>query len=129
MLRRCEDAKAANYERYGGRGISVCEEWHTFVKFYSWALENGYDPGLQLDRIDNDGPYSPDNCRFQTLQQNSNNRRSSKYVTAFGETKTVADWGRDGRCVVSYNTLRARLLFNWVPETALTTEKRPGRWK
>ena len=76
MKRRCYDSKTWNYKNYGGRGIRVCNKWNNdVVKFIEWALINGYGKGLQIDRINNDGDYSPDNCRFVTPKENSNNRR------------------------------------------------------
>lgn len=92
MKTRCENPKRENFERYGGRGITICEEWHEAKNFVEWALNNGYKKGLQLDRIDNDKGYSPYNCRFVTPSENSRNRRNTKYLTLGGETKSVAEW-------------------------------------
>ena len=92
MKGRCENPNRSNYERYGGRGISVCAEWHKAKNFIKWALENGYKKGLQLDRIDNNGNYCPDNCRWVTVKQNSRNRRNTVLLTINGETKSVAEW-------------------------------------
>lgn len=69
MRRRCADPRHEKFPNYGGRGIAVCAEWQTSPRpFIAWALLNGWQPGLQIDRRDNDGPYSPDNCRFVTLR-------------------------------------------------------------
>lgn len=92
MKSRCENPKRENFERYGARGITVCKEWHEAKIFVEWALNNGYKKGLQLDRIDNDKGYSPDNCRFVTPSENSRNRRNTKYLTLNGETKSVVEW-------------------------------------
>lgn len=92
MKSRCENANRDNYARYGGRGIMVCEEWQTAENFVKWALDNGYEKGLQLDRIDNAKGYSPENCRFVTASVNSRNRRNTKFLTLKGETKCVAEW-------------------------------------
>ena len=92
MKSRCENPKRENYERYGARGIKVCEEWHEAKNFVEWALNNGYKKGLQLDRIDNNKGYSPENCRFVTATENSRNRRNTKLLTINGETKCVAEW-------------------------------------
>ena len=70
----------------------MCEEWHDSRAFVDWALSHGYEEGMQLDRIDNDGPYSPENCRWVTPKQNCRNTRRSKFLTLCGLTKTVAEW-------------------------------------
>lgn len=92
MLHRCEDPRWEKYRSYGGRGIRVCSEWHDHDAFFRWAEMSGYSDGLQLDRIDNDGPYSPENCRWVTAKQNARNRRDSKYLTLLGIRRTVAEW-------------------------------------
>lgn len=75
MKRRCYDKNYKQYKDYGGRGIQVCNEWlYSFRNFYDWAVNNGFDESLQIDRIDNDGNYEPDNCRFVTPKENANNR-------------------------------------------------------
>jgi hypothetical protein len=75
MRRRCYNRKHEGYHRYGGRGIKICEEWRMNpTAFVNWGIENGYRKGLTIDRIDNDGNYQPNNCRFVTIKVNSNNR-------------------------------------------------------
>ncbi len=71
MLNRCRRKKDKYYHRYGGRGISVCEEWHSFPPFYEWAVANGYKDILTIDRIDVDGNYEPANCQWITMVENS----------------------------------------------------------
>ena len=93
-MHRCENPKREKYKIYGGRGISVCEEWRNPVAFMDWAYSNGYAPGLQLDRIDNDGNYCPENCRFVTPSQNSCNRTSSISLCVNGISKNVSEWAR-----------------------------------
>lgn len=93
MKQRCYNPNREKYIDYGGRGIMVCDEWkESFECFAKWALSNGYKPGLQLDRIDNDGNYCPSNCRWVTPKENSRHTRKSKYLTLNNETKTVAEW-------------------------------------
>lgn len=75
MLYRCDDIRNSGYHNYGGRGIKVCKEWYDFLVFKEFCLSNGYAPGLQIDRINNDGNYEPDNCRFVTPKINSRNTR------------------------------------------------------
>ena len=90
---RCFNEKSKDFSRYGGRGIVVCEEWRgSFQAFYEWAMNNGYKEGLQLDRKDNDGPYSPENCRWATPKENSNNRRDNFKIEVNGQRKTVKEW-------------------------------------
>lgn len=83
MKQRCYDIKDKRYDRYGGRGIIICDQWlNDFNKFHEWAISNGYDDTLQIDRKDNDGNYSPSNCRFISASLNARNRgvkRSNKY--------------------------------------------------
>lgn len=93
MVKRCENERSDNFKYYGGRGIHVCEEWRVHPdSFIYWGIENGYAPGLEIDRIDNDRGYSPDNCRWVTAKENSRNRRNTVYLTINGETKSVAEW-------------------------------------
>ena len=92
MKERCQNPNAENYEWYGARGITVCQEWQQFRPFYEWAVANGWEPGLTLDRIDVDKPYEPDNCRFITLKQQFRNRRSNVLITVDGETHLQCEW-------------------------------------
>lgn len=130
MKRRCLDPHDRCYVRYGGRGISVCPEWATSPEtFIEWALAHGWERGLQIDRKDNNGNYTPDNCRFVTRKDNCRNRRDNRLVTAFGETKTMCEWAEDQRAKVGYNTLRDRLYaLGWNPEIAITKPVRGYTW-
>jgi hypothetical protein len=122
MIARCRYPSFKYYSYYGGRGIKVCPEWESdFVAFQTWAMAHGYQAGLQIDRIDNNGDYSPVNCRWVTSTVNARNKRSTHAIPAFGETKSIAAWAEDPRCVVALHTLYARLTrFYWAPEEALT---------
>lgn len=109
MKTRCENPKRENFERYGARGITVCEEWHEARKFVEWALCNGYKKGLQLDRIDNNKGYSPENCRFVTPVENNRNRRNAKLLTINGETKCVSEWCKQ-------KTVSKYTVYYWIKE-------------
>lgn len=95
MVHRCYNTGDKRYDRYGGRGIKVCDEWKGdsgLENFIAWAKDSGYAKGLTIDRIDNDGNYCPENCRWATAKEQSNNRSTNTLVTVDGVTKTVAQW-------------------------------------
>lgn len=95
MIARCTDPKNKSYPNYGGRGIRVCAEWQNdFYAFQSWALEHGFAPVLTIDRIDNDGDYAPDNCRWATYVEQNNNYRRNVIIEFRGEQRTIAEWAR-----------------------------------
>jgi hypothetical protein len=121
MHNRCRNPHVQRYPEYGGRGISVVHEWDSFVPFRDWAIANGYDDTLQIDRINGNGPYAPNNARWVTAKLNSRNRRSSRMVTALGETKTLAEWSDDARCAVAYGTLKFRVRQGWNADVAITS--------
>lgn len=91
MMQRCYNETQKYYARYGGRGIKVCDEWHIFENFKFWALNNGYKRELTLDRIDNNGNYDPDNCRFVDRVVQANNRKNNRIETYKGVTDTIAN--------------------------------------
>lgn len=116
MLQRCNDRNGKMYHRYGGRGIIVCEEWLSYVKFRDWAMANGYDPKAPfgectLDRIDNDGNYEPKNCRWISLSKQATNRGNRHTITYRGETLTVGEWSR--KTGIEYHTLLYRIKRGW----------------
>lgn len=79
MQKRCYQPDKQNYQAYGGRGIGICEEWKDdFSAFFEWAIQSGWERGLQIDRIDNNGDYSPQNCRWVTSAFNNQHRRNNK---------------------------------------------------
>lgn len=92
IKQRCINRKHVFYKHYGGRGISVCEEWLNFEPFQRWALENGYADDLQIDRIDNDGNYEPSNCRFVTRADSVWNRRNTRWLSVDGIKKPINTW-------------------------------------
>jgi len=122
MKQRCYNKNHDAYERYGGAGITICDAWlNNFVNFYNWAMANGYEDDLTLDRIDNTKGYSPYNCRWATrAEQNRNTSRSHK-VTLFGETKVLEEWFRDPRIPISKPGFHYRVTNGMSDEEALTT--------
>lgn len=92
MKQRCENPHRPQHKRYGARGISICQEWQDPNAFISWSLENGYAPDLCIDRIDNDGDYSPNNCRWVSNKENCRNKRNNVFLTIDGVTKCVTEW-------------------------------------
>ena len=86
MKQRCLNPHNKEYKNYGGRGISVCKEWNDYTVFKEWALSNGYNLKLSIDRIDNNGNYCPENCRWTTKAIQNSNKRSNIFLTYNGET-------------------------------------------
>jgi len=118
MKTRCYNENYELYHRYGGRGITVCQEWlHDFAAFRAWALTNGYSDDLGLDRTNNNDNYSPNNCRFATPTEQSNNRSTNRMVTVFGETDTLANTAR--RYQINYATFQSRINHGVKPEDAI----------
>lgn len=121
MLRRCSDPDNDAYHRYGGRGIFVCSEWAEFEPFLQWSLRTGYESGLTIDRINNDGHYHEDNCKWSTAKQQGRNKSDNRLVAAWGETKCLSEWAEDPRCVVKRSTIFQRLEIGVDPEIAIST--------
>lgn len=128
MNRRCCDTSDRAFKNYGGRGISVCDRWKDFNNFYA---DMGDPPeGMSLDRIDNDGNYCPENCRWATPKQQVRNQRTNRLITWRGETKTTADWGDDERLKklgINSGYIRIRIDSGWSLEEAMTTPAVVGK--
>lgn len=93
IKQRCYYKKHNSYKNYGGRGIKMYDEWlDDFMAFYNWAYENGYDDNLTIDRIDVNGNYEPNNCRWVDMKQQAQNRRSNMNYTINGETRCLKEW-------------------------------------
>lgn len=93
LKNRCYNQNDYHYEWYGSRGITICEEWlNDYKAFENWALNNGYQEHLTIDRIDNNGNYEPSNCRWITHKEQCNNRRTNHLITINGETKNISEW-------------------------------------
>ena len=121
MLTRCSNSEFTEFDRYGGRGIKVCDEWQEFLPFYEWAMANGYADNLTIDRIDNDGDYRPGNCRWATRSEQNNNTKKNHYITYNGKTHTIAEWSRITG--IKYGTLINRINnLKWDAEKSLTTK-------
>lgn len=127
MHYRCENENHSEYKDYGGRGITVCEEWamDNAQAFISWALENGWKKGLEIDRIDNDKGYSPDNCRFVTRSENCRNKRNNHHVVINGEEMLLCE-AIERFSVVDKKEFERRYYHRkWPLEKALFQEKKP----
>lgn len=117
MLDRCERVSDNRYSVYGGRGIRVCNEWHSAKKFIQWAFSNGYEDHLQLDRIDTNGNYEPRNCRFVTCKENNRNKRNNHRVTIGDITLTVTEWAE--KTGIKRKTIYERLKRGWSARDAV----------
>lgn len=95
MKKRCYSPKCKAYNNYGGRGIDICSEWlNDYRTFIEWSLNNGYQKGLSIDRIDNNKGYYPENCRWVNNLTQQNNKRNNRYLEFEGEKYTIAEWSR-----------------------------------
>jgi hypothetical protein len=122
MLRRCYYEKDPSYSHYGSRGITVCDRWLGVDGYSHFVEDMGEKPSaeMRLDRIDNDCGYYKENCRWVTAKESANNRTNSKWVYAFGEWRTIAQWLNDDRCKVSESVLRSRLDKGESPEDIMS---------
>ena len=120
IIDRCYNINNKRFNDYGGRGIDVCDEWkNNYIAFKEWAISNGYQEGLSIDRIDNDMGYSSSNCRWVTRKTQQNNTRFNHIVEYNNESKTIAEWSEITG--IKYDTLYSRLYRGWTAEKALTT--------
>lgn len=121
MKNRCYLHTSPEYKWYGAKGIKICREWFVnFVAFRDWALSNGYEEHLTIERRERTGNYEPSNCCWITNQKQARNRLDNRRVIAFGETKIVKEWSEDSRCRVSYPAILKRLNAGWKPEDAIS---------
>lgn len=110
MNTRCNNPNCETYKNYGGRGIDLCIEWGSFLNFYNWSINNGWQRRLNLDRKDNNKGYSPENCRFVSSKLNQRNRRDNIKFSYNGETKLLLEWAEVFN--ISYDALWMRLSRN-----------------
>lgn len=119
MRQRCLYENNSDWHNYGGRGISICENWKNFRVFRDWALVSGYRDNLTIERINNNGNYSPSNCTWIPLSEQSKNTRRNKRITFNGKTKILKEWAKELN--FTYSTLKFRLIRGWSVERAFTT--------
>ena len=121
MRKRCYNENSYAYDYYGGRGIRVCDEWlNDYSAFKNWALVNGYSDGLSIDRIDVNGDYCPQNCRWATALIQANNSRHCNYITYNNETHSLSEWAR--LLGINRLTLSNRIVsYGWTIEEAFNT--------
>lgn len=131
LKQRCYNPKSTFYKNYGGRGITVCDEWLNsemydgrstkgWIAFKNWALSNGYADDLTIDRIDNSKGYCPENCHWVTMRTQQNNRRSNHLITYKGKTQSLVNWCRELN--LNYDTIKCRIRRNWTVEKAFETK-------
>lgn len=133
MLNRCNNPNEFAYKWYGARGIKVCNEWLDYATFRQWALSSGYDDSAEthmcsIDRIDGNGNYCPENCRWVDAKAQSNNRKSNVLLTYKGKTQTMMQWAEETG--VPYQRIQQRLNRGWGVQRAIEqpcTYKRRGR--
>lgn len=127
MKKRCYDPSSNRYHRYGARGIKICDEWlNNKNSFREWAINHGYKDGLTIDRIDNNGNYCPENCRWVTRQEQSNNTCRTVMIEYNGKAQTLTQWAHELNIPTS--TLHNRLrVHGWDVEKAFTTPVRGHR--
>ena len=120
MKKRCINSSDRLFKYYGGRRITICEEWkNDFQAFYDWAMANGYKDDLTIDRIDVNGNYEPSNCRWANSKLQARNMRNNNFVTYKGETHCLSEWAELYN--ISYKTFWKRLKKGWEFEKALLT--------
>lgn len=131
IKQRCLNPKSPAYHDYGGRGISVCDEWkNDFMSFRTWALSLGYKDNANrgeytIDRINNNGDYCPENCRLTTMKEQGNNKRNNLVITIDGTTLTLSQWAE--KMNISNKLIRNRLYSGWSEYDAIMTQKNKGR--
>lgn len=119
MVNRCTNPRNPAYKDYGGRGITVCDDWRNFITFHKWAMENGYTDEFQIDRIDNDSGYCPENCRWTDRITQANNKRQNVMMEINGEIDTMANIAR--RYGIDYKVLHNRVrMHGWSLERAIS---------
>lgn len=120
IRQRCYNPKNPKYDIYGGKGVKMCESWkENFLEFLNWAINNGYEKGLSIDRIDGNGNYCPENCRWATSKEQNRNLAKNINITFGGKTMCLSAWAE--LLNINRHTLDQRLKKGWSVERALTT--------
>lgn len=121
MIKRTQKPENKDYKNYGGRGVKICDEWNNdYRKFYDWAMSNGYNDDLSIDRIDVNGDYEPSNCRWVDTKIQANNTRTNRHIKYRGETLTISEWAN--KIGMKYGTLRERIRRGWSISKAIRTK-------
>lgn len=120
IIDRTTNSNNSRSHRYMERGITVCDEWREYQNFSKWAKENGYSEELSLDRINNDGNYEPNNCRWVDMKTQGNNRSTNNNIEFDGKTQTLTQWAEE--LGINKSTLSKRIHRGWSVERALTTK-------
>lgn len=119
MKARCNNPKCYEFHAYGGNGIRICEAWSKFENFYEWAMATGYTDELTIDRIDVNGNYCPENCRWLSYKEQALNRTDNHLITAFGKTMTIREWADASG--IKYDTIERRINgYGWDVERAVS---------
>lgn len=119
---RCFNVNDPHYSRWGGKGVGMCKEWkNSFQSFYNWAIANGYSDNLTIDRIDNEKGYSPDNCRWATIEEQNRNKKHVRFITYDGRTQTIGQWTKE--LGLGKETIRERLKRGWTEKEAISGKK------
>jgi hypothetical protein len=126
MKDRCLNPSSGSFARYGGRGITICERWRESYAAFLADMGRRPGPGFSIDRIDNAGPYAPENCQWATMIQQARNTRRNKMLTLNGVTRCLAEWAE--LLSMDPTVLNHRLRLGWSVERALTTPLRPPRY-
>ena len=122
---RCYNPNDKKFKNYGGRGITICDEWlgdNGFINFYNWAVTHGYSENLTIDRIETNGNYEPSNCRWADFTVQANNRTNNHLITYNDKTMTISNWAKE--LGINYKTLSNRILQGWSIDRAFTTPVR-----
>lgn len=118
MKSRCYNKNNKSYKYYGGKNVTICDEWlKDFEFFYNWAINNGYQENLTIDRIDTNGNYEPNNCRWVNFREQISNRTNTIKLKYKNQIKPLSEWAKEYNIEIS--TLRTRISRGWCIERAL----------